>query len=365
MRCCKLIAQLCFPPQILVVLFVGASIVQAQQPISLEQIPLAPPALLGSIENVGGQLQLSLTNTDQRRHFHGFARISLGNAEQQTEAARIPITLAPNEATVFPLSSLTASGSQYSLLIYDQTGALVFYKVAPVQTASGTVLSASVTAAQVDRAPSQPTGSGIQVQARLAGGERENDPFILAFEITAPLPLINVTFSISARGLNRHQVLNVQGRANVEFRLPDELEETKINYTLTDKAGQVLASGETDLNQLMMDDYVSVSEIKLDRPAYAAGESAQLSLLLQGNAPQGYRLEVTVKSGAGTIIFRDIRRVATQTGQSNQDFFIALPNDLKGPILFEYKVFDSATEVLFDSGEREIPLTGGGSPSTN
>ncbi len=365
MRSRKLITQFCFPLQVLAALFVGTSLVQAQQPISLEQIPLAPPALLGSIENVGGQLQLSLTNTDQRRQFSGFARISLGNAEQQTEAARVPITLAPNQAAVFPLTSLTASGSQYSLLIYDQTGALVFYKVASIQTASATLLSASLTTAQLDQAPSQPTGSGIQVQARLAGGERENDPFILAFEITAPTPLVNVTFSISAKGLNQRQVLNVQGRAHVEFRLPDELGETKVNYTLTDKAGQVLASGETDLNQLMLDDYVSVSEIKFDRPAYAAGESAQLSLLLQGNAPQGYRLEVMVKSGAGTIIFRDTRQVAAQMGQSNQDFFIALPNDLKGPILFEYKVFDSTTGVLFDSGEREIPLTGGSNPSTN
>ena len=180
-------------------------------------------------------------------------------------------------------------------------------------------------------------------------------------EGTKVLPAqINSTSRHNAKGFQQRQSVNVQGRLNVEFKLPDELEERKISYLLTNAAGQVMARGETDLDQLLTDDYISVSEVKLDRPAYALGETARVTVSLQGGAQRSFRLEVTVKDGRGNIFFRDSRKGANEGGKSNQDFAVNLPRETPGPLIFEFKLYEAETGTLFDSGEREIALTGTG-----
>jgi hypothetical protein len=345
----------------LLVLLGGPQIIYAQQPASLEQIPLAPPALIGVIENAAGQFRLNLTNTDAAREFRGTAHISLGNAAQQTEAGQLAVALAPQEARVFPLAGLKATGDQYLLTIYDQAGVVILYKLAPVRRVQGFAGPPSAPTVTPTPSPSPPPVSEneVQVEPRLAGGENENDPFVLAFELAAPRPIINATFSISAKGLQQRKPVNVQGRITVDFKLPEDLEDHKIKYALTDATGRVLAQGETDLEQLMADDYVSISEVKLDRPAYAPGESAHIVVQLQGTSRRGYRLESSVKDGRGTIFSRDTRKGVSE-GKAAQEFSVFIPRETPGPVIFEFKVYDAETGTLLDSGEREIPLTSAG-----
>jgi hypothetical protein len=345
----------------------GPQLIRAQQLPSLDQIPLAPPALVGSIENTGGQFRLNLTNTDLTRAFRGTAHISLGNAMDQMEAGKLAVALAPQESRLFQLTALRASGEQYALRIYDQNDLLIFYKVAPVKRVfdAGRPTAMSAMPAPPPSAAATPPASGegeVKVEPRLAGGERDNDPFVLAFEVASPKPLLNATFSISAKGLQERKPINVQGRVNIEFKLPDEFDDRKVNYTLTDATGRVVARGEADLDQLLTDDFISVNEVKLDRPAYALGESAHVILMLQGGSKHGYRLEVTARDGRGNTFFRDSRKGVSEGGKSLQEFAVTLPRETAGPIVFEYKVYDAETGTLFDSGEREIAITstGGG-----
>lgn len=354
--------RLSFSMVVLAALACGPHITRAQQPPSLNQIPLAPPALVGSVENSGGQLRLNLTNTDLLRGFRGTAQISLGNVTEQAEAGQMAVALAPEESHLFPLTALTASGDQYALRIYDQNGALVFYKVAPIKRLSDEtkpVATAVSETATVAVAPSS-SAKEVEVKPRLAGGESETAPFVLAFEVTAQKPLLNATLSVNAKGFQQRQIVNVQGRINVEFKLPDELEERKVGYTLTNAAGQVMAQGEADLDQLLTNDYISVSEVKLDRPAYALGETARVTVALQGGAQRSFRLEVTARDGRGNIFFRDSRKGANEGGKSNQEFAVNLPRETPGPLIFEFKLYEAETGTLFDSGEREIALTGTG-----
>ena len=71
-------------------------------------------------------------------------------------------------------------------------------------------------------------------------------------------------------------------------------------------------------------------------------------------------VEVTVKDGRGNIFFRDSRKGANESGKSNQDFAVNLPRETPGPLIFEFKLYEAETGTLFDSGEREIALTGTG-----
>jgi hypothetical protein len=336
----------------------------AQQATSTEQLLPPPPPLVGEVENASGKLRLNLQSNDPVHSFRGTALISLGNSAQQVEAGKIALALGPREARLFPLQSSTAAGNLYTLTIYDQTGALIFYKTAPIKSVVDYGSGPTAAAAAPAAAPVAPAASEgeIKIQARLAGGEKENDPFLLAFEIAAPRPLLNATLSVNAKGFQQRQPVNVQGRSNVEFKLPDELDERKIGYSLTDPAGRMLAQGEVDLDQLMADDYISVGEVRLDRPTYAPGDSARVVLMLQGNSQHGYRLEVVAKEGRGTIFFRDTRRGISEGGKSVQEFTVPLPRETAGPLVLEFKVYDAETGMLFDSGEREISLTGGGGP---
>ena len=360
----RVVNRLRFLLVMLVALAGGSSISRAQQPTSPSQIPLAPPALNGSIESTGSQYRLNLTNTDASRGFQGVAKISLGNLTEQNEAGKVDIALAPEESRIFPLTALTAYGDQYTLRIYNQNGTLVFFKAGPIKRALDGGPTAAVSPAPVMSPPpaaisTPPNESEVKVQARLAGGESDTAPFILAFEVASPRPLLNAVFSVNSKGLQQKKAVNVQGRVNVEFKLPDDFSDRKVPYMLTDASGRVVAKGEADLDKLLTDDYISVAEVKPDRPAYAPGETARMAVTMQGGAQRSYRLEVTVRDGRGNIFFRDTRKGAGN-GQALQEFAIDLPRETKGPITFEFKLFEAETGTLFDSGEREIPLTGGG-----
>ncbi|HEV2665341.1 MAG TPA: hypothetical protein VG324_10535, partial [Blastocatellia bacterium] len=84
---------------------------------------------------------------------------------------------------------------------------------------------------------------------------------VLVFDITAPSPIINASLSVSAKEFKQRQAVTVQGSANVEFKLPEDFDEPKINYTLTDASGRALAQGELALDDLRQEDSVTVSDV--------------------------------------------------------------------------------------------------------
>jgi hypothetical protein len=255
-----------------------------------------------------------------------------------------------------------ASGDECSLAVYNQTGALVLFKVAPIKTTGG---SERGIAPRPAPAPKKSSGE-VRVDARLTRGLENRDaelptpeqvePFILTFDIESDTPVKDASFTISAKGFQRRQSITIQGRAALEFKLPDKLSERKLSYTLTSANGQKLAGGEVDLDELTASDAVSVGALTFDSPAYAPGELARAVIELQGDTTRSYRLEVTVKDGGGNTLLKDARRGSNNAGKSRQEFSLNIPRDVKGPIIVEYRVFGGQTGALFDSGSREIAL---------
>jgi hypothetical protein len=322
------------------------------------------PEIVGEVERAGAQIQLVLTNPSETRAFQGAAKVSVGFSADA--AIELTITLGPNETRRFPLPTSKSSetaGAEYSLAVYNQTGALVMYKIAPIKTTAGSEREkASKQAAPASKKRSEE----LRITARLTRDMASRDaelptpdrvePFILTFEIESETPVKNADFTLSAKGFQRRQQVTLEGHAALEFKLPDTLSERKLSYKLASATGQTLDSGEVDLDQLTASDAVSVGALTFDRPAYAPGESARVVIELQGDAPSGYRMNLTVKDGGGNLLVKDERRGSNNQGKSRQEFSIEIPREAHGPIVVEYQVFGGQTGALFDSGSREIVL---------
>ena len=125
------------------------------------------PILDGSVESVGGRLQVSLTNTDDARSVSGVARVSLGAGDKQAEVARFEFTLAPKESRLFPLGSRGGPGDHYTLAIYERAGSLIFLKNAPVNRGA---ISAPIAPppAPANPAPVATAAKELTIKARLA-----------------------------------------------------------------------------------------------------------------------------------------------------------------------------------------------------
>jgi len=322
------------------------------------------PGIIGEVEREGAKIQLVLTNPSDTRVFQGSAKVSVGLSADAT--IQLTITLAPNETRRFPLTASTTSGQsgdQYSLTIYNQTGALVLSKIAPIKTAAGSAAPKQTSAPKKD-------SKEVNVNARLTRGlasrdaelptPEEVEPFLLTFDIESPIPIKNASFTLIAKDFQQRRPVTIQeqvgGLVTLEFKLPDTLGERKLKYTLTSEAGQPLARGEVDLDQVTAADAVSVGALTFDRSAYAPGESARAIIELQGNTTRSYRLELTVKDGGGNLLIKDHRRGSNSEGKSRQEFLLEIPREVKGPIIVAYQVFGVQNGALFDSGTREIVL---------
>ena len=321
------------------------------------------PAMVGEVERAGAKIQLVLTNPSDTSAFQGAAKVSLGHSGDAD--IRLTITLGPNETRRFPLQTSKTSetsGDEYSLSVYNQTGALILYKIGSINKTVGSGREVAST-----QAPSSKKGSEeLRVNARLTRDMASRDaeipisnqaePLLLTFEIESDTPVKNADFTLSAKGFQRRHPTTIEGRAALEFKLPDTLSERKLSYRLSSATGQALASGEVDLDQLTASDSVSVGELTFDRPTYRRGESARVVVELQGDAPRGYRMNLTVKDGGGNLLVKDERRGSSKQGKSRQEFSIEIPRSAPGPIIVEYQVFGGQTGALFDSGSREIVL---------
>ncbi len=355
------------------------------QPSNLSQNPASNsdsivrtrPSLSGGLENNNGQFRLNLTN-NAPREFRGACVIGIGNESEQKEIGQLALALPPQEITLLQLSGVAASGNQFSIKIFDQTGALVFYKIAPIRTVSDSTPAIIVTLSPVSKqsntmissskssssntaaatsANAPPLVAEVTVKGRLLAGQSENDPFVVAFEMAATRPIYDATLAITLGKFKDRKPVSIKRDLTVEFKLPDQLDGERISYELTGKDGRVIAKGELDLGQLMAEDFVTVSDIRTDRSSYEPGESVQVTVLLEGRSPNGYRLEIQVKDGQGNSFFHDQYQAAGDNQTNTQGFTLPLPREISSPVRLEFKIYDSETGLLFDSGEREIPVS--------
>lgn len=339
-------------------------------------------SLSAGIENNNGQFRLNLTNNSPRE-FSGAAIIGIGDASEQREIGQLALLLLPQENKLLQLSGVYASGNQFSLKVFDRNGALVFYKIAPIKNVSDTTPAVAVTLApvsnakrknatvsssqssQVSAAPvinsadAAPAIAEVTIKGRLLAGQSENDQFVVAFEMTAPRPIRGATLSITLGKFKDRKPVNIQNslqNLTIEFKLPDQFDGERIGYELVAQNGRVIAKGELALEQLMADDVVTVTDIRTDRASYEPGETIQVTVLLEGKSPNGYRFEAQARDGQSNVIFQD----QFQSGANNQinthNFTVTLPRELAAPVIFEFKIYDNQTGLLSDSGEREIPV---------
>lgn len=328
------------------------------QPLnSPDQLQLAPPALTGSIENVSGEIHLRLSNNDPRRTFQGIAQVSFENTADLSGATKVPVIVGPRESSIFLLYSLPTTGQQYTLIVTDDQGRIVLHRIAPVRQLTDISLSTPNPTVTKPVRTVAAISSNIQIKANLTGGETENDPFILALEIFSPISIPNATVMLTAKNFQQTARANITGRTSVEFKLPDELEAQKMTYILSDAFGQVLARGEADINQLLSDEKIILSEISADREIYQAGELAILKVTLQGNSKSAYQIDIVGKDSRGIIFYRDTRRGnLTDKKGPIQEFTITLPRDQSGPVKFEIKLSDAERGTSLDTKDKEIIL---------
>jgi hypothetical protein len=178
----------------------------------------------------------------------------------------------------------------------------------------------------------------------------------LAFDITTPAPIINASLSVNSNGFKERQTITIHGAGTAEFKLPEDFNESKINYILADASGKTLITGELDLEALKMEDSVRVSEVKFDQTSYSPGQSAHLVMTLEGRSSSGYLLQVTAKDENGSLLLDDSRRGIYQKGKSIQEFHVEIPAEAQGIVAVEFKALGNLTKKLFDSGSRNIVI---------
>jgi len=351
--------------------------VQAQNPSAGNR-----PSLTGEIEDNNGRFRLYLAN-DSDREFRGRVIIGLGSDAEQREIGQIWLTLPPLERRLLQLTTANRTGSHYSLRVLDSKDAPVFFKIAPIKTVSDATPATEVALAPISKlqagegvAPSpatpppsgagagdQPaTGSEVTIKTRLLGGDTDDDPFKISFEITPLRPINDAQLSITigtTGTMGKHKdrkPLSASRPVTIEFKLPDDPDAERISYVLTARDGREIARGEIKLDQLMAEDYVNVSDIRTDRSGYDFGATAKVTIVLEGQSPHGYRLEVQLRDANGAVLFTDQRQSKAGKHEATQEFTIILPRNGEAPFTFEFKIHDGETGLLFDSGEREIPV---------
>ena len=318
------------------------------------------PEIVGEVERNGAQIQVVLSNPSDKRPFQGTAKVNVGLAADTD--VQFPVGLLPNETHRFPISVPNASGNEYSLAVYNLAGNLVLFKIAPFSASAAIVKETAPTLAPAPKKGSSELRVTAKLIRNMANRDAEiatpeqDEPPQLIFEIESETPVKDAVLTLSARDFQRREQFSIDERASIEFRLPETLSERKLSYIITSAAGQTLAKGDIDLDQLASSDSVSVSEVTLDQSAYEPGGSARAIVDLIGDGQRGYRLEFTVKDGGGKFLLKDERRGSHTAGKSRQVFMIEIPRDAHGPIIVDYRAFGSQTGLMFDSGSREILL---------
>jgi hypothetical protein len=331
-------------------------------------------ALVASLENHNGQYLLSLTNNTEKE-LRGQARLSLGAEASQSEIGQLAIAVPANETKLYLLKGLSAQGEHYTLRIFDGNAALLFYKIATVRRVSDGILTQAETvslsaetvktAAKTADLPAtaipavtQPVnGADYQIKLRIAAGAEPDDPFNIVFELAGQRSLFDATLNLSLGPARMSKPVSINRQAVVEFNVPGELGDGKIQYTLLRKDGTVAAQGDTTLDKLFADDVVTASDIRSDKVAYVPGETAQLTFVLEGASKDGFRLEITANDAQDNQFFATTIYGKGGESAGEHPLSLTLPTDAKERVVVKYKLFDAANNTLFDSGERELAIS--------
>src|SRR5689334_2122660 len=116
----------------LVMLASGSATARQQFPGAASKSPL----LAGDFEHTDAQPSLVLTNLSDTRTFQGSVSIGLGSSADVP--LQFKITLAPQETRRLSVQLLASPGDQYTLMIHDQMGTLILYKIERIKPAAGT-----------------------------------------------------------------------------------------------------------------------------------------------------------------------------------------------------------------------------------
>lgn len=387
-------AKICLPPLLASGFFFVHSIVQlccatqiyatSGAAISMLAIPTSSQTeISGSIENNNGQIRIVLSNQG-KVEFTGMLRMSLGSDIEQRDIGQADFKIAALEMRILKPAGVSSSGTHYTLTIYDSRGKLTFHKFAPIPKVSDTSPDIAITlvpsstkgraiagtpgvsskqeskAAIEQGSQAEPSPEEVQVVARLLAGDGDKESFMLSFELASKYPVNNAEISIYIRKYKDSKPVSINTNSLVEFKLPEQINretQDSIDYKLISKEGRLLARGTLTISELMTDDFVSVLEIIPGREEYEPGEAAKVTVFMEGSSPSGYRLEVLIKDRNGVILLKDQRQVSKidQT-QILEEFQFAIPDNARSPLTVVFKVFNPASGLMFDSGEREISL---------
>lgn len=374
-----LVKRLLHPVLIIVALASGSPFVPANSVPDLDRSALQIN-LNGEIENNDGRICISLTNNSDNP-IEGIAVVAIGSDADQFELGQFSFHLEARSGGYFRIKTAGSPGDYYRLRILSPEGKLLLYRAAPIKRVSDAspALEVTLTAAAGKTAeintritaehPAQPetttalpeaASQDVSVKAQLLGSPVDPASFAVFFELRSRRPISQATLSITAGKFSDSRPVSLGPAATVQFQLPgkdsDSGEFERIEYTLTEKDGRQLARGTLEIDQLMADDVITVLDVRTHRPSYTTGETARLTVLLEGQSRNGYRLEVLVRDYNGLKLFLDQRNGDGQTALTPQEFIFILPTDAQKPLIFEYKIYNPESGLLFDSGEFEIPV---------
>ena len=209
-------------------------------------VDFTPPQLQGVVESQGGQLHLIVRNLDLRRPFKGVARVMVSDGLAQNETAPIALVLPANEEREFALRASLVNGT-YTLMIYDETGALQIMRGASIGT--GVPKPKTPSLQPVPTPP--PPENDITIVPRQIATTSEN--ITLEFEITSQRPLgyISLVLRVGNNFFDSKNAVLSGTQGRIPFLVPVRIAETVFNYELKDDQGRILMTGEDDLRRII------------------------------------------------------------------------------------------------------------------
>lgn len=266
------------------------------------------PRLQATSELRNGQLIMKLRNLDTERAFTGVARITINDDKNSNEVKPQQFNLPPDVEIELPIEDPVAMGSNWMLMVFDESNALRLVRGAtigtkPVAGSPGSadnqtvqngrqngltsppyVTGAPVTYDATGAAPPvgvvppietpNPTGlpsanganassdgqapgsvAGAEAPAQLTVTSRQiaatSENVTMEFEIAAPRPLNYISVTLAAGEYRDvRQALMSTTRGRVPFLVPAEQATGTFLYEIKDEAGRVLAGGAGDFRQL-------------------------------------------------------------------------------------------------------------------
>jgi|SRR5262245_2624858 len=290
----------------------------------------------GVVESVGGQLRVSLTNTDSAREFRGAAQVSIDAPGRQSEVARFEFTLAPQESRLFPLDFQGAAGDHYTLSIHERAGTLILLKNAPINRgaeAAPAVVTPPAPATQVPTPPAskaQTAAKGLTVKARLAAGRPSPSP-------DAEIKTLAERVSQAQGRETNISVVTAPSTAATEATAPEQSNEPD-GAVIKKRSAKSARRGKIDeVKPLVAERPTSTPAGRVEAPIY--DEPTSVVLVFDITAPSpiiNASLSVSAKGFNG-------RQTITIQGAGSAEF--KLPDDFSEPKV-NYTLTDAAGKTL-------------------